>query len=182
MQFGDWSSDVCSSDLPRTLSQPPDGQDTRNSTWTSPSYCSSHFPSPFPPHADSCTFPRPRLLFASIMYERTCSTKRDAIKGVVFPGPTDIDQALERSRNAGRIQQFARRLQIEFEPVSELSSMSSAYCALFWDANANWIVIAFKGSYSESDLAWLDNRLIRIQGLHQLSLMVRPSHLLFHLI
>ena len=89
-------------------------------------------------------------------------------------GQTDIHQVLKRSTNVNRIQQFTRRMEIEFEPVSELTSMSSAYCALFWEANSNWIVVAFKGTYFESALAWLDGGLIRMQGLHLLSLMVRP--------
>ena len=89
-------------------------------------------------------------------------------------GHTDIHQVLKRSPNVNRIQQFTRRMEIEFEPVSELTSMSSAYCALFWEANSNWIVVAFKGTYFESDLAWLNDRLMRIQGLRPLSLMVRP--------
>jgi hypothetical protein len=43
-------------------------------------------------------------------------------------------------------------MKIEFEPISELDPMESAYSALFWDFNSNWIVVAFKGMYSESDL------------------------------
>ena len=108
------------------------------------------------------------------------------VKGLPVPGDlirdvfgrvglTDINQTLKRSRTVGRIQQFTREMDIEFEPISELSSMSSAYCALFWDAKSNWIVVAFKGTYSESDPAWLDTQLIRMQGLHLLSLMVRPT-------
>lgn len=76
-----------------------------------------------------------------------------------FPGPgdlirdvfgraglTDVKEVLRRSNNVVRIQDFTRRMEIEFEPVSELTSMSSAYCALFWDVNSNWIVVAFKGA------------------------------------
>ena len=65
-------------------------------------------------------------------------------------------------------------MEIEYEPVSELSSISSAYSALFWDVNSNWIVVAFKGTYSKSDLSWLEERLMRAQGLHLPSLMVSP--------
>jgi hypothetical protein len=68
-------------------------------------------------------------------------------------GLVDIKQVLKRSNHVARIQEFARRIGIEFEPISELTSMSSAYCALFWDVNSNWIVVAFKGTYSS--LAWL---------------------------
>ena len=32
------------------------------------------------------------LLFASLMYERTSSIKREVIKDIVLPGPTVIDQ------------------------------------------------------------------------------------------
>jgi hypothetical protein len=70
-------------------------------------------------------------------------------------GLIDVKQVLERSGHVSRIQQFSRRMEIDFEPMSELNSMSSAYSALFWDVNSNWIVVAFKGTYSESDLAWL---------------------------
>ena len=79
-----------------------------------------------------------------------------------FPGPgdlirevfgraglIDVKQVLKRSSNVARIQEFTRRMEVEFEPVSELTSMSSAYCALFWDVNSNWIVVAFKGTYFE---------------------------------
>lgn len=79
-------------------------------------------------------------------------------------GLTDVNQKLKRSRTVGRIQQFTRKMEIEFEPISELSSMSSAYCALFWDAKSNWIVVAFKGTYSKSDLALLDIQLIPCAG------------------
>jgi len=88
-------------------------------------------------------------------------------------GLIDIQQVLGSSSHVGRIQQFSRQMEIEFEPISELNSMSSAYSALFWDVNSNWIVVAFKGTCSESDLACLEERLIRVQGLHLLSLMVR---------
>jgi len=68
-------------------------------------------------------------------------------------GLTDVNQVLKRSGHVARIQEFARRMGVEFEPVSELTSMSSAYCALFWDVNSNWIVVAFKGTCTESGLA-----------------------------
>jgi len=92
-----------------------------------------------------------------------------------FPGPgdliqdvfgraglIDIKQALKRSSHVSRIQEFARQMEIEFEPVSELNSMSSAYSALFWDVNSNWIVVAFKGTYSESIwLCWMSDSCVR---------------------
>lgn len=37
---------------------------------------------------------------------------------------------------------------IEYAPVSELNSVSSAFSALFWDPHSNWIVVAFKGVFS----------------------------------
>jgi hypothetical protein len=88
-----------------------------------------------------------------------------------FPGPgdlirdvfgraglIDVQQVLKRSSHVSRIQEFARRMEIEFEPISELSSMSSAYSALFWDVNSNWIVVAFKGMYSESNwIRWMSS-------------------------
>jgi len=46
-------------------------------------------------------------------------------------------------------------LGIEFEPVSELNSMSSAYSALFWDVNSNWIIVAFKGTSPSEFDEWI---------------------------
>jgi hypothetical protein len=67
----------------------------------------------------------------------------------------DIKQTLKGSGHVARIQEFTRRMHIEFEPVSELTSMSSAYCALFWDVNSNWIVVAFKGQCSVFEPGWM---------------------------
>ncbi|KAG8733182.1 hypothetical protein FRC11_008108, partial [Ceratobasidium sp. 423] len=35
---------------------------------------------------------------------------------------------------------------IEYEPVSELNSVGSAFAALFWHPNEPWVVVAFKGT------------------------------------
>lgn len=35
---------------------------------------------------------------------------------------------------------------IEYEPVSELNGVGSAFAALFWHPNEPWIVVAFKGT------------------------------------
>jgi hypothetical protein len=111
-----------------------------------------------------------------------------------FPGPgdlirdvfgraglVDVKETLKRSHHVHRIQKFARAMEIEYEPVSELSSMSSAYSALFWNVNSNWIVVAFKGMYLE---VWLDKSLMCVQGLRPLNLMVSMMSLvvLFKLI
>ena len=89
----------------------------------------------------------------------------DLIRDVLgHTGLVDITQALDHSSHVGLIQQFTRRVRIEYEPISELSSISSAFSALFWDVNSNWIVVAFKGTYSESDLSWLEEGLIACAG------------------
>jgi len=38
--------------------------------------------------------------------------------------------------------------------VSELSSLSQAYCSLFWDKNGKWVVVAFKGTDPRSFEEW----------------------------
>jgi len=69
--------------------------------------------------------------------------------------PDAIKQVLQRSSHVNYIQEFSGKMKFEFEPISELNSMSSAYSGLFWDVNSNWIVVAFKGTCSGSDLARL---------------------------
>ncbi|KAF8315618.1 alpha/beta-hydrolase [Clavulina sp. PMI_390] len=50
--------------------------------------------------------------------------------------------------NKGRstIETFCAKIDIDYEPVSELNNSSSAFCSFFWDKNSNWIVVAFKGT------------------------------------
>ncbi|KAG8908990.1 hypothetical protein FRB99_000093 [Tulasnella sp. 403] len=43
---------------------------------------------------------------------------------------------------------------IEYEPVSELASLSQAYCSLFWDPASTWVVVAFKGTDPRSFEEW----------------------------
>lgn len=47
---------------------------------------------------------------------------------------------------SGVIYDAMQKWELEYEPVSELDSASSAYSAAFWDKNSNWVVISFKGS------------------------------------
>lgn len=56
-----------------------------------------------------------------------------------------VDKALT-SYGDERIREFAAAYGIEFEVVSELNTVSSAFCGLFWDPKSNWIVVAFKGT------------------------------------
>jgi hypothetical protein len=46
---------------------------------------------------------------------------------------------------SGVIYDAMQRWGLEYEPVSELDTASSAYSAAFWDKNSNWVVVAFKG-------------------------------------
>jgi hypothetical protein len=62
----------------------------------------------------------------------------DLIRDVFgLAGLIDVKQVLERSGHVSRTQQFSRQMEIGFEPISELNSMSSAYSAPFWDINSN---------------------------------------------
>lgn len=113
------------------------------------------------------------------MYERTSGIQLGAIKEAALrplpslPGSstatvnqaqdessrarlTGIKEVLESSSHFNGIRQFSNRMGIEFEVISELNSIGLAYSGLFWDSNSNWIVVAFKGTPSGSDLAWLE--------------------------
>lgn len=67
--------------------------------------------------------------------------------------PTVMDivkVADEASR--GIIDTWASAYGVMFEPVSELASLSKAYCSVFWDPNSTWMVVAFKGT----ELRWFE--------------------------
>ncbi|KAF8310018.1 alpha/beta-hydrolase [Clavulina sp. PMI_390] len=46
---------------------------------------------------------------------------------------------------------------MDFEPVSELNSTSSAFAGLFWDPKSNWIVVSFKGTAPLEFGEWLSD-------------------------
>lgn len=44
------------------------------------------------------------------------------------------------------IRSFCKRIQVGYEPVSELNTSTSAFCSFFWEPKGNWIVVTFKGT------------------------------------
>ncbi|CCA77374.1 hypothetical protein PIIN_11351, partial [Serendipita indica DSM 11827] len=50
------------------------------------------------------------------------------------------------TKDGGVIYDAMQKWGFEYEPLSELDSASSAYCAAFWDKMSNWVVVAFKGT------------------------------------
>lgn len=67
------------------------------------------------------------------------------------------------------IQDLVGRLDVEYEPVSELNSASSSFAALFWDKRQNWVVVAFKGTSPAEFDEWLtDFDITRVAAGHRL--------------
>ncbi|KAG8751913.1 hypothetical protein FRC14_007522 [Serendipita sp. 396] len=67
------------------------------------------------------------------------------------------------------IAKLAANLGIEYEPVSELNSASSAYAAVFWDKTSNWVVLSFKGTSPFEFDEWLtDFDITRVHAGHRL--------------
>jgi hypothetical protein len=67
------------------------------------------------------------------------------------------------------IQDLVGRLDVEYEPVSELNSASSSFAAMFWDKRMNWIVLAFKGTSPAEFDEWLtDFDITRVEAGHRL--------------
>ncbi len=60
----------------------------------------------------------------------------------------DVYAAEKQSRDP--IDKWAKSYGICFEPVSELASLSMAYCSVFWDPRSTWVIVAFK----RVSLAW----------------------------
>lgn len=56
-----------------------------------------------------------------------------------------VNSALD-SEGDGIIRTFCKGFGIDFEPLSELNSSSSAFAGVFWDPKSTWIVVAFKGT------------------------------------
>lgn len=64
-------------------------------------------------------------------------------------GHENVDSVLDKHGDEDGedvIHDWAHTYDVCYEPVSELSSLSQAYCSLFWDKNGKWVVVAFKGT------------------------------------
>ncbi|KAG8998846.1 hypothetical protein FRB93_013413 [Tulasnella sp. JGI-2019a] len=98
-------------------------------------------------------------------YEGFAATVEDpgALVAEVFGGdPHDAACAAQKlgydlGSNEGdsEIARFCTTFGIEYEPVSELNSSSAAYCSMFWDKSANWIILAFKGTGPTDFAEWM---------------------------
>lgn len=69
--------------------------------------------------------------------------------------------------NAGHgvsaITDFCERMGVEYEPVSELNSSSSAYASFFWDEKSNWIVVCFKGTGIADYADWVTDLTVTME-------------------
>ncbi|KAG8824039.1 hypothetical protein FRC17_009190 [Serendipita sp. 399] len=80
-----------------------------------------------------------------------------------------IRSLLRASPGDDLIATLASSLGLEYEPVSELNSASSAYAAIFWDKTSNWVVLAFKGTSPFEFDEWLtDFDITRVHAGHRL--------------
>ncbi|KAG8900122.1 hypothetical protein FRB99_006218 [Tulasnella sp. 403] len=62
---------------------------------------------------------------------------------------------IKEEKSRGTIDQWAAEYDVCFEPVSELASLSQAFCSVFWDPASTWIVVAFKGTDPRSFQEWV---------------------------
>ena len=51
----------------------------------------------------------------------------------------------------------ASNLGLQYTPISELNTIGSAFCALFWDPRSNFIIVAFKGTTPTDFMEWRTN-------------------------
>lgn len=68
---------------------------------------------------------------------------RTLVGGKNLSSLADDVVAFERESRS-TIDNWASEHGIQYEPVSELASLSQAYASVFWDPESNWIVVAFK--------------------------------------
>lgn len=59
---------------------------------------------------------------------------------------TDVNEKASEHSDKARdpVDKWAAQYKIDYEPVSELATLSQAYCSIFWDPNSTWMVVAFK--------------------------------------
>ncbi|KIO27368.1 hypothetical protein M407DRAFT_191699 [Tulasnella calospora MUT 4182] len=92
-----------------------------------------------PPFRDAVD--QPGALFGTLVGSKNKSSIAD-----------DVVSFERGSRN--KIDDWAAEHGIQYEPVSELASLSQAYASVFWDPTSNWIVVAFKGTDPRSFEEW----------------------------
>ncbi|KZT37546.1 alpha/beta-hydrolase [Sistotremastrum suecicum HHB10207 ss-3] len=73
------------------------------------------------------------------------------------PEAEKVKKEFKNNHQDGVITDFIDRWHIKYAPVSELNSVSSAFSALFWDPNSNWIVVAFKGTSPTEYDEWVSD-------------------------
>ncbi|KAG8908989.1 hypothetical protein FRB99_000092 [Tulasnella sp. 403] len=61
---------------------------------------------------------------------------------------------VQQIKGSKTISNWASEYGICYQPVSELASLSQAYCSLFWDPRSTWVVVAFKGTDPRSFEEW----------------------------
>lgn len=65
-------------------------------------------------------------------------------------GDANLRSVFASSENQGTeddaMHTWAETYGVCYEPVSELASLSQAYCSLFWEKTGTWVVVAFKGT------------------------------------
>lgn len=81
---------------------------------------------------------------------RTQNVGADSDAGDIFAhyvksGRADsIRHQLDTQSGSGPIGGWLKKYGMAVEPISELASLSQAYCSIFWDPNDTWMVVAFK--------------------------------------
>lgn len=64
----------------------------------------------------------------------------------VNPREASEDSKAAAAKDSGVIYNAMKKWGVEYEPLSELDSDDSAYCAAFWDKDSNWVAVSFKGT------------------------------------
>ncbi len=118
------------------------------------------------------------------MYERTAKQTKNAARAAAenkqpstYQGAADIDheqpgsvlrhvcgeksaEAVNAKLHEGNeeedtIREIATKdLGLLYYPVSELNSLGSPFCALFWDPTDNFIIVSFKGTTPTDFMEW----------------------------
>jgi hypothetical protein len=79
------------------------------------------------------------------------------VKDLFSQATSNQASAALASTSDQKIREFVADFGMDFEPVSELNSTSSAFCGLFWDPKGNWIVVSFKGTAPLEFGEWLSD-------------------------
>jgi len=106
------------------------------------------------------------LLLAAVMYEPNSREFHDALQSLKEAHATDdkhahheaVSEVHDAIQGHGTvISAFCEQLGIESAMVSQLNSFSTACAAVFWDHDANWIVVAFRGTSPTEFEEWVDD-------------------------